>query len=67
MKIVDVITNMKKIIWLNLSWTCLNPKDMKLISEELKHCRTLRSLNLSYNSLTFNDVVKPEEDGVLTR
>ena len=66
-KITDVICDMKKLTTLNLSWTCLKPKQMRIISEALKLNRNLRSLNLSYNSLTYVDMIQPNEDVEFTR
>ena len=55
------------LLHLDISWSKLIPSQLVRISEALKDedanaIRTLRNLNLSYNSLHFDETIKNEEE-----
>ena len=57
-KLCNVIFEKKKVSHLDISWTCLKPKQMARISEALKTSNSIRHLNLSFNSLTYPKLIK---------
>ena len=51
----DTMQASKNMIFLDLSWANLNPKDMAELALNLSdHGKSMRNLNLSYNQLDFN-------------
>ena len=53
----------KNLIFLDLSWSKLVPKDLSAISFMLaQNCKAIRNLNLSYNRLTFTSEEKNSEN-----
>ena len=58
--LVELLRTREMLMHLDLSWSKMNPSQLKRISEVLKDdyaypIRTLRNLNISYNSLYFDD------------
>lgn len=52
----------KYLQYIDLSCTCLTPKQLEFMSAELRHlAEQLRELNLSYNRLVFDETASPED------
>jgi uncharacterized protein YjbI with pentapeptide repeats len=53
-EIVSLISMNKNLVYLNLSWGALRPKELSILSKELAaKGKQLRNLDLSYNMLNF--------------